>query len=145
MFAYYVSSLEGVRGVYRKYDKSWPENQREGGIRSLSYVSIYPNFIFRHYHKLNVKHVTTSNRKGEVWLLIVFSSLYYPCFSFIPIPLIDKDVNWKLSWLLHQHLCLFENSTLLFRWMIWMCNFLHGCMIICFYWLNTSKKTSNEW
>ena len=34
---------------------------------------------------------------GEGWLLIVFSSLYYPSFCFIPIPLKDNDINWKLS------------------------------------------------
>lgn len=30
-------------------------------------------------------------------LLIIFSSLYYPSVFFIPIPLKDKDVNWKFS------------------------------------------------
>ena len=80
-----------------------------------------------------------------VWLLTLFLSLYYPSFCFIPIPLKDKDINWKFSWLLHQHLFLFENSTLLYQWMIAMCNFLHDCIIIYFYWLNTSKKTSDQW
>ena len=125
--------------------------RKEGGSRSLNYVSTCQSLIFRYCHNLDAKHVTTLNRGaregGEwvgIWLLIVFSFLYYPSFSFIPIPLKDKDVKWKFSQLLHQRLCLFENSTLLYQWMVEMCNFLHDCIIICFYWLNTSRKTLDE-
>ena len=38
-----------------------------GGFRSLNYVSMFQNFIFRYYHKLYVKHVTTSNRGVGGW------------------------------------------------------------------------------
>ena len=34
---------------------------------------------------------------GGLWLRKIFSSLYYPSFCFIPIPLKDKDVKWKFS------------------------------------------------
>ena len=105
MFTCYVSSLGGmVGGGYGKSDKSCPENQGEGW--SGCYVSMFQNFIFRYCHKLDVKHVSKSNYAflyiswqtvcellcgcvyvwGGVgwWLLIVFWSLYYPSFCFIP-------------------------------------------------------------
>ena len=114
-------------GRYGKSDKRWHGNQaRKSGIKSLNYVSVFQYFVFKYYHKLDLKHATTSNYTflyiswqtlcefmcgrvcvcvcvcgREGWeglrLLIIFSSLYYPSVFFIPIPLKDKDVNWKFS------------------------------------------------
>ena len=58
MFTYYVGSLGG--GGYGKSDKRWHENKGVGGIEPLNYVSMFHNFIFKYYHKLDVKHFTTS-------------------------------------------------------------------------------------
>ena len=109
-------------GRYGKSDKRWHRNQaRKSGIKSLNYVCMFEYFVFKYYHKLDLKHATTSNYTflyvswqtlcelmcGSVcvcvWagggeglrLLIIFSSLYYPSVFFIPIPLKDKDVNCK--------------------------------------------------
>ena len=58
------------------------------GFMALSYVNMFQNFIFRYYHKLNVKHVTASNEGGRgsvaahgIFILILpFLSLHsHPC------------------------------------------------------------------
>ena len=79
--------------------------------------------------------------EGGVWLLIIFSSLCYPSFCFIPMILQDKDDNWKFSRLFHQNLSPFENSAILHEWMIGMCNFVHDCVIICFYWYQMNNNS----
>ena len=94
-------------------------NMKIGGgkIRSLNYVSMFQNFIFRYYNKLDIKYVTTLLHRMGVCVIthsIFLIIMPYTTFSFcfIPTALKVKDINWKLSRLLYHHLYLFEKSTL---------------------------------
>ena len=55
----------GGGGGKKKQKKTDLKIRKEGGSRSLNYVSTCQSLIFRYCHNLDAKHVTTLNRGGK--------------------------------------------------------------------------------